>query len=198
MWKADIPGLGWSSPIVWGDHVFVTTAVSSGAEVPPVKGLFDPIGDHSRSRSTAVHRWMLLDLDFTSGQAAMAARAPQRATTDGEADEEQLRVGDAGHRRRAGVRVLWRDRVRRGGRLQRASQSGPRSWGRSKAARPGARRHRRSSTRTACTSSTTTGCGRSSRRSTPGPVTRSGGSIARKLRTGRRRSSGRTTGAPRS
>jgi outer membrane protein assembly factor BamB len=67
VWKTDIPGLGWSSPIVWGEHVFVTTAISSGAEVAPVKGLFDPIGDHSRNRSTAVHRWMLLDLDFTTG-----------------------------------------------------------------------------------------------------------------------------------
>ncbi len=68
VWKADVPGLGWSSPIVWGDHVFVTTAVSSGAEVPPVKGLFDPLGDHGRSRSSAPHRWLLMDLDFTSGK----------------------------------------------------------------------------------------------------------------------------------
>ena len=67
-WKVDIPGLGWSSPIVWGDHVFVTTAVSSGTETAPVKGLFDPIGDHSRNRSPAAHRWMLFDLDFTSGK----------------------------------------------------------------------------------------------------------------------------------
>ena len=27
-WKIDIPGRGWSSPVVWGDHVFVTTAVN--------------------------------------------------------------------------------------------------------------------------------------------------------------------------
>ena len=27
-WKTPIPGLGHSSPIVWGDRVFVTTAVS--------------------------------------------------------------------------------------------------------------------------------------------------------------------------
>src|SRR6188768_3440830 len=26
-WKADVPGVGHSSPIVWGDRVFVTTAV---------------------------------------------------------------------------------------------------------------------------------------------------------------------------
>lgn len=30
-WKAPIPGEGWSSPIVWGDRVFVTTATDEGA-----------------------------------------------------------------------------------------------------------------------------------------------------------------------
>jgi outer membrane protein assembly factor BamB len=29
-WKADIPGDGWSSPIVWGDRVFITTATEDG------------------------------------------------------------------------------------------------------------------------------------------------------------------------
>lgn len=29
-WKTDIPGEGWSSPIVWGDHVFLTSTTSEG------------------------------------------------------------------------------------------------------------------------------------------------------------------------
>lgn len=29
-WKAEIPGESWSSPIVWGNHVFVTTATENG------------------------------------------------------------------------------------------------------------------------------------------------------------------------
>ena len=29
-WSLFIPGQGWSSPIIWDDHVFVTTAISSG------------------------------------------------------------------------------------------------------------------------------------------------------------------------
>lgn len=29
-WKTSIPGEGWSSPIVWGDHVFVSTATEDG------------------------------------------------------------------------------------------------------------------------------------------------------------------------
>jgi outer membrane protein assembly factor BamB len=30
-WKTPIPGEGWSSPIVWGDRIFVTTATDKGA-----------------------------------------------------------------------------------------------------------------------------------------------------------------------
>ncbi len=29
-WRTDVPGSGWSSPIVWDDHVFLTTTVDSG------------------------------------------------------------------------------------------------------------------------------------------------------------------------
>ena len=29
-WKTDIPGEGWSSPIVWNDHLFLTTATDDG------------------------------------------------------------------------------------------------------------------------------------------------------------------------
>src|SRR5262245_4474651 len=29
VWKIDVPGRSWSSPVVWGDHVFVTTAVNT-------------------------------------------------------------------------------------------------------------------------------------------------------------------------
>jgi outer membrane protein assembly factor BamB len=32
VWKAAIPGDGWSSPIVWGDRVFVTSASANGAD----------------------------------------------------------------------------------------------------------------------------------------------------------------------
>ncbi len=40
-WVKEIPGRGWSSPIVWGKRVFVTTAVSTGgAFKEPSKGIF--------------------------------------------------------------------------------------------------------------------------------------------------------------
>jgi hypothetical protein len=37
VWKVSIPGQGWSSPVVWGDHIFVTSAISSGEEPAPAR-----------------------------------------------------------------------------------------------------------------------------------------------------------------
>ncbi len=67
VWQADIPGLGWSSPVVWDDHIFVTTAISAGEERSPQPGLYDPGADHGATRSNASHRWLVYDLDFATG-----------------------------------------------------------------------------------------------------------------------------------
>lgn len=68
VWKIDVPGLGWSSPIVWDDHIFVTTAISSGQEASPLKGLFDPGDAQGSLRSEHAHRWVVYDVDFHSGK----------------------------------------------------------------------------------------------------------------------------------
>ena len=68
-WKIDIPGLSWSSPVVWDDHIFVTTATSAAddEEVQPIPGLYDP-GEHNGSvPATAEHRWMVYDIEFETG-----------------------------------------------------------------------------------------------------------------------------------
>jgi outer membrane protein assembly factor BamB len=39
-WVVDVPGRGWSSPIVWHDRVFITSAVSPGAFKAPSTGIF--------------------------------------------------------------------------------------------------------------------------------------------------------------
>ena len=39
-WAVDMPGRGWSSPIVWRDRVFVTSAISPGAFKAPSTGIF--------------------------------------------------------------------------------------------------------------------------------------------------------------
>jgi len=65
VWKSAIPGLSWSSPVVWDDHVFLTAAISSGQERPPVPGLYD---DQGGVKSSAEHRWMVYDVDFNTGR----------------------------------------------------------------------------------------------------------------------------------
>lgn len=39
-WSVEIPGRGWSSPITWGDQVFVTSAVSPGVFKEPSPGIY--------------------------------------------------------------------------------------------------------------------------------------------------------------
>lgn len=40
LWSTEVPGRGWSSPVVWGDRVFLTTAVSEGELKQPSTGIF--------------------------------------------------------------------------------------------------------------------------------------------------------------
>jgi outer membrane protein assembly factor BamB len=67
-WVTSIPGIGWSSPIVWGDHVFLTTVINSGQQEPPKPGFY--LGDWPAS--TAPHRWMVYDVDYASGKVRWA------------------------------------------------------------------------------------------------------------------------------
>jgi outer membrane protein assembly factor BamB len=64
LWKTPLPGLGHSSPVVWGDRVFVTTAVSTNPKPHhnPKDGGIDPANDR------AVHEWRVLALDKNSGK----------------------------------------------------------------------------------------------------------------------------------
>lgn len=67
VWRIDLPGQGWSSPVVWDDHVFVTTAISSGAEPAPPRGIADPTAESGQMRSSATQRWVVYDIDFKTG-----------------------------------------------------------------------------------------------------------------------------------
>jgi outer membrane protein assembly factor BamB len=39
-WAVEVPGRGWSSPILWRDRIFLTTAISPGAFKAPSTGIF--------------------------------------------------------------------------------------------------------------------------------------------------------------
>ena len=65
LWRTAIPGLAHSSPVVWGDRVFVTSAISSKSGATFTPGLYGE-GDASDDRSR--HRWMLYAIDKSTGK----------------------------------------------------------------------------------------------------------------------------------
>jgi outer membrane protein assembly factor BamB len=56
-WNVEIPGRAWSSPIIWGDRVFVTTCVQEQT----------PTSEDRRIRG-GVYRWEVHCLDFGTGK----------------------------------------------------------------------------------------------------------------------------------
>jgi len=65
LWKTPVPGLAHSSPIVWGDRVFVTTAISSDPNATFRRGIF---GDGDASDDRSRQRWAIVALDKKSGK----------------------------------------------------------------------------------------------------------------------------------
>lgn len=66
VWKSDIPGTGWSSPIVWGDRIFVTSVIADGETEPPKKGLY--FGGNRLTPPANQHHWMVYGVDFKTGK----------------------------------------------------------------------------------------------------------------------------------
>jgi outer membrane protein assembly factor BamB len=64
-WKTPIPGLAHSSPIVWGDKLFVTTAVSSDPNPYLKVGLY---GESPKHEEKVDHEFKLFCLDKKSGK----------------------------------------------------------------------------------------------------------------------------------
>jgi outer membrane protein assembly factor BamB len=67
-WSVDVPGVGWSSPIVWGDQILITTVVSEGAPETPKKGLY--FGGERPTPAPGRHQWMVYCLNWTDGKIA--------------------------------------------------------------------------------------------------------------------------------
>lgn len=66
VWSIDLPGRAWSSPIVWGHRIFVTSAVAEGEIEAPKKGLY--LGGNRDKPSDKSHRWMVYCIDWDSGK----------------------------------------------------------------------------------------------------------------------------------
>ena len=65
VWKTDIPGRGWSSPIIWGNRVFLATVVNLGQSEAPKKGLY--LGGTRPNAPDSVHPWNVSCLDLATG-----------------------------------------------------------------------------------------------------------------------------------
>jgi len=64
-WKVEVPGLAHSSPIVWGDRLFLTSAVSSDAKATFKPGLY---GEGTASEDKSEQRWIVLAIDRRTGK----------------------------------------------------------------------------------------------------------------------------------
>ena len=65
-WKAELPGLGHSTPIVWGDRVFLTAAVPYGDELPPRPS--QAPGNHDNLPVTRRQQFVALAVNRSDGQ----------------------------------------------------------------------------------------------------------------------------------
>ncbi len=63
--KTPIPGIALSSPVIWGDRIFATAAVSASGDATFRTGLY---GDAGSVNDMAEHTYMLLSLDAGSGK----------------------------------------------------------------------------------------------------------------------------------
>ena len=65
LWRTAIPGLAHSSPVVWGNRIFVTSAVSSNPAATFRPGLY---GDGDASDDRSRQRWVIYAVDKRTGK----------------------------------------------------------------------------------------------------------------------------------
>ncbi len=77
--KVPIPGLAHSSPILWGDRLYLTTALSNKAGASFKPGLY---GSGEASQDRSVQQWQVLCLDAGSGKTLWSKTATQGVPKD--------------------------------------------------------------------------------------------------------------------
>lgn len=65
LWKYEMPGHGWSSPIVVGGKIFITSCVTDAKLAAPKTGYYAP---RDTKTHDGVHCWMLFCLDAVTGK----------------------------------------------------------------------------------------------------------------------------------
>ena len=64
-WKIELPGLGLSSPVIWSDKLFITTAVSKSDNHGIKTGIF---GDGLPVSDSSIHDWKVFCIDKNTGK----------------------------------------------------------------------------------------------------------------------------------
>ncbi len=78
-WKVPVPGLSHASPIVWGDRVFLVSAVSSQGDSTFKPGLY---GAGTASTDRSPHQWIVLAYDRRTGRRLWERVAHEGAPKD--------------------------------------------------------------------------------------------------------------------
>jgi hypothetical protein len=65
-WKTEVAGRSWSSPVVWGNRVFLTSVVNMGESEAPKKGLY--FGGDRPEPSKSEHLWKVVCLTLDTGK----------------------------------------------------------------------------------------------------------------------------------
>ena len=76
LWKTPVAGRGHASPIVWGDRIYVATAVYGAEEKPLRTGVY---GDPDLAEIEADYSWRLFALDRSSGKVVWERAAHEGA-----------------------------------------------------------------------------------------------------------------------
>ena len=59
-WKTEIPGLGLSSPVIWDNKIFITSAISQADKMDSNLVLY---GDITPVKDSSVHEWKVFCID---------------------------------------------------------------------------------------------------------------------------------------
>ena len=79
LFKVTVPGLAHSSPIIFGNHLFLTTAVSSVTDPTFKPGLY---GAGTAAADCSVHEWRVICLNKRTGKTMWSRVAVSRKPTD--------------------------------------------------------------------------------------------------------------------
>jgi outer membrane protein assembly factor BamB len=77
-WKVKVPGYGWSSPVVWGDRVFLTTAIADKQDKPADSSKWQ---GGSGQKLDTVYKWELYCLAAADGHVVWKRTAAERRPT---------------------------------------------------------------------------------------------------------------------